>query len=432
MLMATMILVLLAGLALAVALTTAASNREQRAFADELSARNAAEAGLNEALAILDRSQRAGFEAIEFPRSVGAASYSVQATFGEDDPDLDDDLAILVGTAVHGRAAQAIELVVQALPRTQFPYAAFSETDLRVGNNVLIDSYDSRLGSYAAQVPAGSGHARDAARIASNDDVRLRNARVYGDAFYGADADDGISLSPGAYLSGSYGPFAEPFALPVLEQPGIAPGPALLVDADTTLPPGTHSFERLSVRRDTTLTVRGPATLVVDDLEVAQRGALLVDATDGPVAIHVAGDLALRQGCTFSSTAASPADVSLWLTSDTSAGDSVNFKPNGSFCGTIVAPEARLTLFPGFEIFGALMAERIELEPGAVLHFDEALSAGVPPGIVGYERVSYRPRAVDAELAADLTGSNSSWQRAARSARSVSDGIRSPQQQDER
>ena len=89
-------IVMLAGLGLALAMTTHSTSRETRGASDEISAHYAAEGAISEAFATLDEGGRTALDALvaTYPRTLAGASYSVHVTYGDVDASLGDDLTL--------------------------------------------------------------------------------------------------------------------------------------------------------------------------------------------------------------------------------------------------------------------------------------------------------------------------------------------------
>jgi hypothetical protein len=64
------------------------------------------------------------------------------------------------------------------------------------------------------------------------------------------------------------------------------------------------------------------------------------------------------------------------------SGDSATFQSNGVFVGTIFAPNTDITFQSGNEIFGAVVAQRWDIQSNSYFHYDETLKQPTTSGYI--------------------------------------------------
>ncbi len=70
--------------------------------------------------------------------------------------------------------------------------------------------------------------------------------------------------------------------------------------------------------------------------------------------------------------------------------DTVEMDSNSKFYGTILAPNAAISINSNFELFGSILARSINLRSNATFHFDEALLNATGSGDPIFETISWR------------------------------------------
>jgi hypothetical protein len=379
-------------LALAAILTSAfrlisAEYMKSRQWRDETRSFYVAEAGMNEALGTLVASGKDALLALDYPRALGQGTYSVDVVLGEDDPVLMNHRIRLSAHSSLGRTQSGIEVVAWVVPNGKYRYAIFGDDGILLNSNVAVDSYDSMDGAYPGAAPAGF-----LANVGSNQDIELSsNVGIYGDATPGPSGVV-IDTAPAADVYGATSPADEPVVLDPVVVPSIPlSGGPLTVGGNKTVGPGSVHYKAVTVKGGGKLKIVGPATVVIDDLAVLSNANLVIDSASGPVEIYGTGDFELRSNSTITTLGQHAKDLSVFLSGDTDKipAPIIQLNSNSDFIGTIYAPKADLTLASNFELFGAVMAESVELASNSSLHFDEDLlyEDGVEPE---YEQLSWR------------------------------------------
>ncbi len=379
---ALIVVVLVATLSMIYVQVSLAKNKEQRASVDSKRAFYMAEAGLAE-----------GFNGLCLGKSGDVASESVPAVFGAGvfwtkGTELGQGRVRLVCTGLCGAGRATLSMTVERKANNIGALGFFGDQGITVQAGALIDSYDSRAGTYASQAPAAlmNALAGKGAKVGGNSDITVQGTLSKPTSILG-------SVNPGpagtvfrsgmAFVMGSMAPNTSTVAFPAVQVPPLpVSGDRTVTAANELLSTGTYGMRRLRVRGS--LTIQGPTVVVVDELRLDPGAALAFDATNGPVRMFVVSGMKLANGSTLNTTATDPLGASIQvagtapldLDGDGVLDSPVHIMSTGSFFGSIYAPGAAVSVPAGFIAYGAVVAKNLTIQTGGKLHFDRALTAG--------------------------------------------------------
>jgi hypothetical protein len=372
-----------------------ASQKENQGSRQSLAALYACETGLSQAVKQLTLGQGGNVGSSYQPLSTGEQSYWVQATA------IGDGRIALESHGFDNDSQIGVELVVQPAKTGFFRWAAFGDEEMHMDSNSRTDSYDSSLGLYADQAVNGAGtnlYANTNGDIGSNQDITMdSNNQVWGDANPGPTGT--VSGSGVANITGDTTPLPETIDLPDIIVPVFPSSGSLTVSAATTLASGNYNYGTLQVNAGKTLLINGPATVVCSDFKLKSNSNLIVDATNGPVEFYVLNDFVLNSNTTVRSTDYLPKNITFNLLSDNILDpaidvvfdeDLIDFDSGSKMHGTIYAPSAKVTIDSNFELFGAMVARRVDLDSNCRIHYDETLATLSEEAGNQYERISWR------------------------------------------
>jgi hypothetical protein len=245
--------------------------------------------------------------------------------------------------------------------------------------------------------------------LGSNGDIELSAgvpAEIYGDVEPGA----GRSFDGTAEVSGLAEARGEPLAMRSVFVPDVELQGALNVFAGAPLvvPAGVQGYAALRAGAGALITVQGPATLVLGELELEAGATLVLDNADGAIELTVLGPLTLDPASLVETESETPGDLVLQV----AGGDPVALEAVSQFHGLVYAPQAEVSIGLNFEVYGVIVAHSLDLAPYARLHFDSGYAGAALPTLMGWRLVEM-PRELDPALLAQLTLDPSSFQSAA-------------------
>lgn len=330
-----------------------------------------AEAGLAEGMVALRGGASGGIASQAVPAYLADGVLWVQAT------PLGGDETRLVAVAMSGAGRAAMSVVVAEEGEDPlFNSVINSREKLTMNASVIVDSFDSELGTYASQATSveptyGFTYAKDGGHVSSNEDIVTNSdAKVMGDATPGPGY--AVSYSTNNLVSGSDAPAPEPFDFPAIEPPVVAStGPySVAPSASQTLAPGTYGFDDMTLNKAANLTVVGPATLVVKNFIGGKDSRLKIDASAGPVTIFVEGDYTHFANFASEPVGTSPMALAFMVqgTSD------VVFPSQSKVRGAYYVPNANVLFASNSEAWGSFAANRIDMASSMRFHYDESLA----------------------------------------------------------
>ena len=148
------------------------------------------------------------------------------------------------------------------------------------------------------------------------------------------------------------------------------------VVGNQVLPSGDYNFGTMELRTGSSLVIRGPARVVIDDMAMRSNSDLILDTASGKIEFFVSGAFKQASNSTLTTTSQSAGDMTLNFVGDST--QTAFLHSNSQFYGVIYAPEATVDIASNFEIYGAVVADSILLAANCRVHYDEALRAGLP------------------------------------------------------
>lgn len=311
---------------------------------------------------------------------------------------MDDGLVRLVAVARDNEENSAMEVVLQRVNDPLFRWSIFGRDDVDMGVRSMTDSYDSTTGTYASQL--SGDHAGDEGDVASNGPIQVgADADVYGNAIPGP--SDTVSLDGSATVTGATTPAVDLITLPITEFPTTPSVGDRSLGVDLTIPSGDYSFDHLQLADDMTLTVIGPATLLMHSFQGGERSKILVDDTAGPVAIYAQGDFILGNEAGLTSLSQDPASLSVWNQSD----QLVQIGTDAYVHGTIMAPRADVDFGTRVQVFGAVVGATITMGTDCEFHYDTNLRNLPGGGDEVFDVLAWQPLSLRDPVAAALAAS---------------------------
>jgi hypothetical protein len=338
---------------------------------DERRAFQVAEAGIREAAYALQAGGTGNVGSAAAPAALGDGLFWVEAT------PVDAEVALLRSTAMVGSGRSALEVTVRIRSSGSPLFFATlnSKEALTLNADVVIDSYDSNDGTYASHAMTTMGSATYAntnGHVASNAGIILNaHAMNFGNATPGP--GHGVSFATDSYVHGSVTPALESSSFPEIEVPPTPSSGDLSLSSGSvvTLPSGDVAYGNLTIGKGATLTVTGPAEIVVDNFTGGKDANLVVDATNGPVTFVVKSGYTHTTGFEATPAPGSPMAVAFMLKGT----QDIIFPSGTKVRGAYYAPDANITFTSANEAWGSFAGNKVSMSNAMNFHYDESLSA---------------------------------------------------------
>ena len=350
-------------------LSSAVTKRQARAV-DTKQAFYMAEAGLAEAYAGLKIGKRGKIGSPTQPAVLGNGAFWVETE------QLSADMIRLDSTGLVGSGRAQLSMVLEKGELSAAALGIFSENGLLIETGTRIDGYDSEREKYAPRsVSLGSEELEPPKGLIGSNGTIAVNSVLGNEAILDANVIPGpnttLVQNGTPILTGVAEPRLNNVTLPPVYIPQVSMGQGIQHNSGSVMQinPGVWGYPYLNVGAESDLVVLGPATLVVNDLQLADQSKLVLDTTGGPVDIVVTGSLNANTGSIVETSGIDPSQAKLRF-----AGTStVQLQGTAAFYGTVFAPDAQVNVGSQFEIFGSLVGENLALASGAKVHFDTYL-----------------------------------------------------------
>ncbi|MDP3702989.1 MAG: hypothetical protein Q8R78_01160 [Candidatus Omnitrophota bacterium] len=280
----------------------------------------------------------------------------------------------------HGASVQEparnrnIEAVFTLTPQSVFQFALFADLALTAGGSANTDSYDSRLGAYGACL-SDCGGGSEVVNVGINGDIGTNGTAAGSVAVSGSLFVDGqIAVGPGvsdpasvvtgydpAMITGGTSPPSD--TQDVVAQSSTFPMP------NVTVPDGLTCTDRTVGGSETVTLTAG--TYCYRNLIIQGNGTL---TASGSAKVYLTGTLN-AQG---NSSVGVPSDPTMMVFLMTSTSEATleqgEITGSNKFYGAIYGPQATINITGNAEVYGAIIADRVNLTGSAVIHYDEAVS----------------------------------------------------------
>ncbi len=259
------------------------------------------------------------------------------------------DTADTADTDPPGDPADCVEYGVIAVSSATLAYGA------------SLDSYDASIGVYGGE---NMGSDATVAVNGAGDCALTSGATVAGDLYVSLDPAAGYCEEWGAAVSGGVHQLPGPAEVPTVAVPTGMPatqGSVYLNWGETRSFAGDETFDSLRFAYGSTVTVTAPSRIVTE--EFSNEGAPLSIAPGASLEVYVTGDTTVVWGSEMNSEG-SPSQLRIYV-----VGNGTVSLANGATMNAVVfAPDGAYT--SAGTLSGALVADTLNLEWGAVIHED--------------------------------------------------------------
>ena len=306
-------------------------------------------------------------------------------------------------TAAYGYQRRQVEGTV-SVQEPLFNNALFAATTIQLDSGAKTDSYDSSLGSYGGANVSSDGDVGSNSTGSST--VHLdSNAQIKGDASIGpgGNVNTAITLDSNASITGSKQTLVSTKDLASKTYSGgTASGPLTLnSNQEQTLSGGTYTYTFVDLDSNAKVKFSGSATIYVDQYFKLDSSAQFITDSNCPtctLTIYVKGDtydgappeaVDMDSGSLLSANA-KPTQLTVYVTGTGTSARSVQMDSNNGFYGAIHAPLSTVQLDSNVNLYGAAIARSIDLDSNAKVHYDTALASGGSAGGGQVQLLSWR------------------------------------------
>ena len=292
---------------------------------------------------------------------------------------------------VQGTAAQEqrrIEAVFQLVPQSVFQFALFGHQQVYISGSAITNSYDSSLGPYNDDPDAPGYNANHNGDVGTNTAIPggvvvSGSIFVDGQVAVGPSVADPVSVVSGydpAFITGGTSPPSD--TQDVVSQTSTFPMPAVTIPAGLTC-------SDFTVTGNTTVTLP-PGDYCYHDLTI-QGGGTLTTTGGAGVRVYLTGELTAR-GNSSVGYAPDPSKMQfLMRAGGTAEIEEGTITGSTTFYGGLYGPSSTINITGNAEVFGSIVAQRVNVSGSAVIHYDEHLnSSETVPNIYQRSLLSWR------------------------------------------
>lgn len=272
----------------------------------------------------------------------------------------------LVSVGKYGVSTQVEEALISTRS-SLFNGAAHVNGNISMNGNVLIDSFNSSLGTYQAT------HVNSGGNIGTNADgngtvTLLGNVDIFGNLSVGPAGNPATTVH--ATGNSQYQSFSaeNPIPLPFVNPtPGSSLG-AVDATGHTNLTPVPGTYSSFSASSQGVINLVPGTYVITGDLDLSGQSEMIVP-TSGNVIMYVLGNISVGGGSIINPTSRPPALV-IYAGPNTT---SVSIQGGGDAYFGLYAPAAHVSIVGNAQIYGGIVADSLSMTGNGGIHFDQAL-----------------------------------------------------------
>ena len=366
----------------------------------QLAALNLAEAGVERAIWELNHGNITYWEGDDNLRTMTISSF--QASGGTEVGDIvieafglgsDNPIIQSTGRVPHIGTATVDKTIRVMLEvnggRSLFDYGIFGDEGVELAGNAQIDSYDSREGEYGSDNVGDQGDTGTNASHYSCLFLR-NNAGINGDAIVGPGADpvSVIVTQNNSGISGEKSALDEEKDLPSIPAPQGLPwrGDYTVGHNDTDMIIENGEYTSFVLQSNSKVTITADITLYISGEFSMESNTQLEIAEGVTLTIYLSGTFTQNSNSQINNLSQDPAKLQIYGTENFTL--TMTWNSNSSFYGAVYVPDATVHYDSNADFFGSVIADYVEIDSNAGLHYDLAL--GDLDSIYSGESNSYR------------------------------------------
>jgi predicted acyltransferase (DUF342 family) len=264
-----------------------------------------------------------------------------------------------------------------------FGYAAFSQGEMVIANNSMIDSYNSTNGLYNVATSGQKGNMGTNGTFVSVIDIG-NNATINGSVSTGPGGTvdympSKVTITGGVTHTNDV--YLEPVSVPSDLQTATYLG-TLNVAATTTISSGKYRYDTISIGNNGTLNISGDVELYLTNPVTAfttGNNTVAININDGAsLTIFSEGKVDFGNKAIININTVNKPTSSLMIYSlydDPADPNGVIIDNNNEFFGAVYAPLTNVTVSNNAAFFGAIVGNEVSLSNNGMMHYDEALGS---------------------------------------------------------
>ena len=363
-----MIVVLLLSMTSVVVLGMARSARIRavNSVAD-LSARCAADAGIEHTLYMMNKSLATGtWDVANLPAFNSEPLANSNANYTVSMSGSPAAGYQIISTGLAGQRTRTVRVTAQ-LTGPLPDFVVFTKNKLDMKNKVVVDAYNS------SDPSDPDNFASIGTESTEKDSIIFKNETVVnGDVYLSPGSDPDEVISGQDAIKGEIFTMPRPFVWPTIMAPAFVGSKGNIKTDDKTLTASdSGSYTSIEISNDGKLTANGDVVLYVTGNVELKNGASIEVNPNASFELYVDGNVDTKNSSGVNNKNKIPSSFKLV---GTGTDQKFDLKNDTDFYGVIWAPNADMVIHNSAEIYGSITADTLEIKNSGNIHYDKALN----------------------------------------------------------
>jgi len=276
--------------------------------------------------------------------------------------------AYLVGIGFMGFMKQTEQAMI-TLGNSPFINAATTMHDLNFTGSVVVDSYNSDNGTYAATRQNSGGNI--GTNSGANDMIELHgSAQIYGNLFAGPGGSESGSVDSSGSISYLGFGINQPISMPFLTPPSGTSLGDFSVSGSNVVHISPGIYDELNVTGSSVVIFDPGIYVFTDEIKVSGSAILRLPAGSDPVTIYAMNEIHFSGSNSINNQTQLPKNFVIIGGPNT---EEIDLGGSGIAYMSIYAPAAEVSATGSTVIYGAIASKSLDMHGSSVLHYDAAL-----------------------------------------------------------
>ena len=337
--------------------------------ASEVSARFAADAGIERVLYLMNKELEAGTWTLDDvptydDQSLTASNADYTVTYTGD---LSSGYTI-TSVGHSGNQTKTVRARIELTSMFSDDFAILTRGALIIKNNSNIYGYNSGdLSESGVPVSIGTLSIEDNTISIGN------NGTIAGDIYVGPGGNPGdvVLLGSGTDVAGEMFAMPQEYYLPAISPPHYVATQDAITGKNVTLTSSdSGKYPSITISNNGKLTIDGDVTLyVTGDIELNNNVEIEIDDDDS-LKLYFDGDFTTKNNAGINNLSQIPANAMLFGTGEN---QTIQINNNNDLYSAIYAPNADVEIFNKIDIYGSIIVDGVDLKNSADIYYDKAL-----------------------------------------------------------
>jgi choice-of-anchor A domain-containing protein len=249
--------------------------------------------------------------------------------------------------------------------RTPFDWAIFTQNGIELKNSATVDWYNFTANDGPMQVGTNS--------IAAGAVDLKNNGVINGDVAVGPGGDPSVVINGASGITGRTYAMTEAYELPPIVVPAWLqnmPSGGTINNSKTVSTSGKYDGINLNPGKNKVLTIDKPVALYITGNIILGNSATVQIDPNGSLTLYAGGNIDFKNGSNLNVVTQNAKRFILYALNSCT---SIRFFHGSSFYGAIYAPNAFVEFKNSGNVYGAVVAQSIDMKNSSLFEYDAAL-----------------------------------------------------------